>query len=85
MMLSTALVPYPVHVVLLNSSAVYRWGLVENRLILVAFLPEKMDTCEDSELSGEVTGDCAHYWFTGTVGTEACEAVEHGLATRGYV
>lgn len=41
-MKSTALVAYPVHVVLLNKSAVYQQWLVGKQLTLVGFLPPKL-------------------------------------------
>lgn len=63
---STAPEMYPVHILLLNSSAVYRQCLVENGLIFVGFLFAKLETCMESEPRGESRGNCAHYWFTDT-------------------
>lgn len=50
---SRALVAYPVHDMLLNKDAMYRQNLVEKRLSLVGFLLLKMETCKESDLSGE--------------------------------
>lgn len=61
MLKSTALVEYPVHVVVQNSSAVYQRWLLENGQPLSEFLPAKMGTTIDSVLSGEGRGNYAQF------------------------
>lgn len=62
----TELLPYLMCVVVLNSSALFRLCLVEEGLILMDFLPLKIEICQEPELSDEDRGKCIHYWFTGT-------------------
>lgn len=50
MLKNTALVVYPVYAVLLNSSALYRRGMIENELTFVGLLPAKIDICMEREL-----------------------------------
>lgn len=64
MLKSTALVVHLVHIVLLTTSAVYRWWLVDIRLIVVRLFQVKKEMCKRIDLHGESRGDCAHYWFT---------------------
>lgn len=75
MLESTELVGYSAHVVLLNSSLVYRWWLVEDRLTFVGAPRPKMETCMENELSGEGLGEFAHYWFTKTEALQTEEAM----------
>lgn len=50
---STSFVAYSVHVVLLISSAVYRQRLVDKGLRVVTVLAVRMETCKESDMSGE--------------------------------
>lgn len=75
MLKSTALVVYPVHIVLLNRCALLQRWWVGCRGILVVFLSVKMDVCKDNELSSEGSSDCAHYWVTGTEGVRTLEGM----------
>lgn len=79
MMKIPALLSYPIHIVMLNSSAVYCQWLAESRLNLVGFLTPKMDKCKDSELNGGGWGKCAHYLF---IVTEKEYAVEGRTGLR---
>lgn len=46
---------------LLNSSVVYRWCLVEIGMTLVVFLEAKMEMSKESEQSGDGKDKWAHY------------------------
>lgn len=61
MLKSTALVPYLIHGVLLNSSAMYRRWRAEYKLTLIGLFPVKRETCKGSEMSGEGRSESAHY------------------------
>lgn len=55
-LIAVAPVAYLVHVLPVNSSAVNRHWLVENRLTLGGIFPAKTDTYKESELSGRSRG-----------------------------
>lgn len=65
------LVAYPLHIMLQNSSVVYRRWLIEKGLTLLGFLKTKMKTCKENELgvvkvgaSLSATGSLARRRFT---------------------
>lgn len=62
---SSGLLVHLIHIVLLNSSALYQRCLVQDGLTLMRLMPVKMEKCKESQLHGEGRGECANYWFTG--------------------